>query len=149
MKQILLILVLLVFQLSGFSQKKIGYDYDLAGNRKSTIILKSATIPKDTTKVAFAVNPNEEKIEFNETLGEQEIKIYPNPTRGELKLTISNLVEGVVARLFVYNSAGALVFQKENLSTSNEINLSEQISGMYIMRIVLGDKTSEWKIIKQ
>lgn len=149
MKTTLLLIVLLVIQVVGLSQN-IKYEYDFAGNRvKRTIYLKSATIPKDTAQLAIAAGLNEEKIEFTETLGEQEIKIYPNPTRGELKVTISRLVQGETARLLVYNASGALILQKENLSTSNDINLSSQKPGMYIMRIILGPNTSEWKIVKE
>lgn len=158
MKTTLLLLALLAMHLVGLSQS-IKYEYDLAGNRNSrTIWLKSAIIPKDTTQSVsqgvavpevIAAELKEQNVEFNETLGEQEIKIYPNPTRGELKVTISSLEQGAVARLLVFNAAGALVVQKEDLSTSNEINLSTQRAGMYIMRIVLGAKTSEWKIVKE
>ena len=55
----------------------ISYSYDAAGNRiaRTTVILrKGFDTTETTTKVA-----------------ENEVKLFPNPTQGMLKMTISNL----------------------------------------------------------
>lgn len=137
MKTTILLFVLLVSQLIGLSQT-IEYQYDNAGNRKLrqvVVVPKSAKI--DTT--AFQ----------QDVLGEQIIKVYPNPTHGWLSVNINRLEPGEKAELMIYSISGAILIRKDDVSTSNRIDLNNQTAGMYIMRITLGSKVSEWKIVKE
>lgn len=136
MKTTLLLIVLLTLQLVSLSQN-IKYEYDDAGNRelRHVVVLQSATI--DTTKFE------------KDVLGEQVIKVYPNPTKGWLSVNINRLEPGEKAQIMVYSMTGAMLIRKDDVSTVNRLDLTAQRPGMYIMRLILGAKTSEWKIIKE
>lgn len=60
--------------------------------------------------------------------------VYPNPFSSEFKVEINNLYE-VPLTYSVYNSIGNLVFFKYSNKNLNEINLSEQKAGIYLLKI--------------
>lgn len=119
------------------------YSYDDSGNREKRIYIgtetKSATIGNSMVR--------NEKEPLEETLGSNSIKIYPNPTKGMLKIEIPDLQDNS-ARLMVFNNRGQLIKEIKVNSNLSTINLSSHPSGMYILKILIGQNSSEWKIIK-
>lgn len=134
-------LFLLMASLAGNAQTTYSFTYDASGNRLSRIIpLKSAHIVNQDTLA------NKQKT-FEDLIGNRPVKIYPNPTKGLLKVEIP-LTEEASATIGIFTLQGALV-KKQNVSgTFTEIDLNDQPTGMYILRISIGELSSEWKIIK-
>ena len=77
------------------------------------------------------------------------VKIYPNPTKGDLTVEIHNLPEGKAANLRLYDMSGSLILQKTEVRDTERLNISNRPDGIYILKITSGDSTTEWKIIKQ
>ena len=120
------------------------YSYDESGNREQRIYigttLKSASIENSS---AF----NEEK-PITETLNFGEIKIYPNPTKGNLIVEIPDF-ETKKIRILVFNLQGKEILNKIGSPNSrNQVNLRDLPSGIYVLKIVAGQEFSDWKIIK-
>ncbi len=138
---ILLIGVGLTMSLVSYSQT-YEYSYDNSGNRikRQVVQLKNATIAPS--------NDFDQKI-LDEKLGERTIKVYPNPTKGQLKVEISDLEQSSKIQIHVLNLSGLLVENQNVTSTLTVINLHNQPAGAYIMRIISGQSISEWKIIKE
>ncbi|MGC9352703.1 MAG: T9SS type A sorting domain-containing protein [Mariniphaga sp.] len=68
-------------------------------------------------------------------LAEQEIKIYPNPTTGKVYIELSGLANRR-ADVSVVNILGQKVLHKTYQSEGRwEIDLSNQVSGMYLLKI--------------
>jgi NMD protein affecting ribosome stability and mRNA decay len=128
---------------SGKAQTSYEFTYDDSGNRvtRAIISLKSATIPGDT----LVARQNEKALE--EQIGQRKIKIYPNPTKGQLKVEIPRTGEAP-ASLRIYSMQGALLQKMAVTDEFTELDLSSQPAGMYILRISIGEQTSEWKILK-
>ncbi|HZL11129.1 MAG TPA: T9SS type A sorting domain-containing protein [Prolixibacteraceae bacterium] len=128
----------LVFSL--YAQDVI-FHYDNAGNRIERVIeLKSAYIVKSAVV---------EQQVFEEILAEREIKIYPNPTEGQLSVSIRNpesLPEGTIT---VTDMNGRTILTKRIETELTPVDLSARPAGYYLMKIVLGTETSTWKIIKK
>ncbi len=138
-KQILLTCLLTAsFAIGAKAQSKIVYAYDNAGNRvERTIIL---------TKSAQAEDPGY----FKEELGEQIIKIYPNPTDGQFAVEIINVSDKVSGKFYLYDIKGGLLEKKEiNSERRIEFDLSDKAVGVYLLKIHLGENVSTWKIIKK
>ena len=106
-----------------------------------TIPLKNATFPKDTTEISKALIPLEDQI------GLHQIRIYPNPTIGQVRVDIANLGE-TVANLQIYSLRGSLLQQVRLYGESANIDLGSQPHGIYLLKISIGKNTSVWKIIK-
>ena len=125
------------------SQNKVTYAYDAAGNRISRIIvinpLRSFT---DTEE-------NEQPAVYSEKLSDIELKIYPNPTEGLLKVEIYNLPENQTAHIWLYNLSGNLITSFKDVSDGVSINISSQPAGTYLLKIAAGEYYTEWKIIKK
>lgn len=121
--------------------QRIKYTYDNAGNR----LTRQKEIVVQTRG---ALSDEEEPSVYEEELSETKVTIYPNPTRGMLKVDISGVEKFENARISLYDLTGKLLQQWAGISQSNEIDLSERTPGMYIMQVAYNGKISSWKIIK-
>ncbi|MDM8160145.1 T9SS type A sorting domain-containing protein [Labilibaculum sp. K2S] len=144
------LVVILLFTTIGLCQNTINFAYDAAGNRVSRTInlsnTKSGINGGDTEEFTF------EKSEdfFTEVLAEKEIKIYPNPTRGQLRVDIMGYEDlDNNSSIQVFTTGGALLYKSNTPSQTNDINLSDKPAGLYLMVITIGSEKSTWKIIKQ
>lgn len=122
--------------------QRIKYTYDNAGNR----LTRQKEIVVQTRG---ALSDEEEPSVYEEELSETKVTIYPNPTRGMLKIDISGVEMFENARISLYDLTGKLLQQWAGISQSNAIDLSERTPGMYIMQVVYNGKISSWKIIKE
>ena len=122
--------------------QRIKYTYDNAGNR----LTRQKEIVVQTRG---ALSDEEEPSVYEEELSETKVTIYPNPTRGMLKIDISGVEKFENARISLYDLTGKLLQQWAGISQSNTIDLSERTPGMYIMQVAYNGKISSWKIIKE
>ncbi|MDR1372203.1 MAG: T9SS type A sorting domain-containing protein [Dysgonamonadaceae bacterium] len=147
-----------IMQTTSETEKRlIKFAYDAAGNRISRTItllpnttLRSAKNEASTEEVEVEVEGIEEPEVHSEVINETEIRIYPNPTRGMLKVEIDNLPSGNFANILLYDLSGRLIEIKQKVEFSTEFNLVSQPAGTYIMKITAeGVEQTSWKIIKQ
>jgi hypothetical protein len=125
------------------------YSYDGSGNRvlrEKVIRLKSAQLPKDS--IALTSPESKVKDVFEEIFEKKQIAIYPNPTKGMITVEIS-LSDRDHARIALYDIKGELLFDYQNIVYITAINLSDKTSGTYVMKILINNKPTTWKIIKQ
>lgn len=71
-------------------------------------------------------------------------KVFPNPTSGIVKLHFNSSTDKSVK---VYNATGDLVSIR-NLAEDNQIDLSAQPAGIYLVQITAGQEKFEQRIIK-
>lgn len=126
------------------AQTTYEFTYDASGNRltRAVVLLKSATIPGDTLQAQKA-----EKI-LDDQIGLQKTRIYPNPTKGLLRIDFPSLSDQE-AIIRVFDPSGKLIVQKSAISSGSEVDLSAHPPGFYIMVIHIGQEKKEWKIIKE
>lgn len=74
-----------------------------------------------------------------------EIRIFPNPTSGIFRLEGKAITEG---KITVFDQVGRLI-QSQNISDSQEIDLSNQPNGIYFLKIVSNGGTQAKRIIKR
>jgi len=140
--------ILIGFQAEALSQTThyhYRFSYDSSGNREKRIfigtVLKNASIESSTTF-------NEEK-PLIDNAGFGDIKIYPNPTKGNLVVEIPDLDLKTV-RIMVFNLQGKqLVIKNISPNSRTLLNMQNLSSGMYVLKIIAEQKSSEWKIIKE
>lgn len=133
-------IVFLIMQLSAFqvnAQPPNGYKYtyDDSGNRLTRtfehIVLKSA----DTTMTET-------------TVGNFNIRIYPNPTKGQLTLNIAELGRNDKVQMFLYDFIGNELSGMDFSTAENTIDMSRHVNGTYFLRVVIGEQTETFKIVK-
>ena len=121
-------------------QMTLKYAYDASGNRtKREIILTARSTPTADAEDYFT-----------ELVAERNIRIYPNPTYGQLKVEIDN-AEGIENCIITISDmdTGKQVFINEATFPVTEIDISNQPPGVYIMLIDIDGKYTSWKIIKK
>lgn len=139
-KKLLLTLLCIVnFITQPIASQTVRYKYDLSGNinYREIIELKSTRAKSDTI-IAPAV------IEDNQL----EVKIYPNPTKGILKVEIKGYQENEVLRFRLYDISARLLMDKSTTNAINNFDLSSFSNGIYILQMERHKKASSWRIIK-
>ena len=132
----LIISILFLLPLIVSSQTIVNYTYDAAGNRIKREIVLSRSME------------NTEK-PLTETLSSKSISIYPNPTAGLLKISISGWETTDKCKFTIFSLKGALIQEIQVSSSVTEIDLSDESDGMYLLNIELNESKSAWKIIKK
>ena len=149
------ILITLFIILCHFTNAQVNYTYDASGNRESRntakLMVHAPNIINGDTLIQINEKEDYLTIEsnYNEELGEQLITIYPNPTGGAFAVGITNMPDGIKRKMLLYTMSGKELFHKEDFDELTEIDVSTQQSGTYLLKIILGDKQTTWKIVKQ
>ena len=120
---------------------KIVFGYDAAGNRISRTISfsKSTEVLNDSISLIEPVS---------EMMDEMKITIYPNPTKGQLSVEIINMPQEAAGEITIHDIEGKLMQKMKDVNTLSKFDLSNYPTGMFILNIRIGQKVSEWKIIK-
>ena len=128
-----------VFSVNAYADRVV-YSYDASGNRiqsQKQIRLRDAENGSD-----------QDTIPLRESLSSHRITIYPNPTKGQFSVEITGSAIPDNSSISIYNLQGSMIYQNDEPDILNEIDLSSQPNGIYMLRITIGSETSTWKIIK-
>jgi hypothetical protein len=146
--------ILLLFPRNSCAQT-IMYYYDAAGNRTEKVIDmgkgKSPITAEKSKKTSIETEieePVEERAISDETFPDQKIRIYPNPTKGLIRLEIPDNDETETIQIIVQDLNGRMLINRLNEALVTEIDLSLQPDGIYLLKLKKGMKISQWKIIK-
>jgi len=84
----------------------------------------------------------------NQGTGENQVKVYPNPVRNELKVDIE-LDKPVVVQIDLYNELGQNVFSRiwNGIPGINQMTVAIQNEGVYMLKILMEEKVMTKKII--
>lgn len=119
---------------------RVVYSYDASGNRiqsQKQIRLRDAENGSD-----------QDTIPLRESLSSHRITIYPNPTKGQFSVEITGSAIPDNSSISIYSLQGSVIYQNAEPDILNEIDLSSQPNGIYMLRIMIDSETSTWKIIK-
>ena len=148
-----IILLGILYCTQAWGQNKVTYGYDLSGNRISRVIQlspqRSAEAPDaEESEAASTEEPVEQEI-HSEMLKGFSVLIYPNPTKGELTVKLQGLPEEKTAILMLYSASGSLVLQRTRVRDMEHLDISNQPAGIYVLKIMSEDSSTDWKIIKR
>lgn len=144
MRRIQLMFYLVLLPVVSSAQDRIGYSYDASGNRiKREIVMQ---VPKAMAKQQNFSSDNQS---FSDMLHDHSIKIYPNPTKGALRICISELKGTDKCSLEVYTTLGVQILVKKVETDNLDIDISNQPNGVYLLRITINERATTWRIVKQ
>jgi len=114
----------------------VGYNYDSSGNitSRKVIVLKSSSPAPDSIAALHDTEVN--------------IRIYPNPTRGLLRIEIPDYKENEILSFQVYDMNGRLLLSTKTNNADNTLDISRFSNATYILQLTRDNKNSSWKIIK-
>nr|WP_321450319.1 T9SS type A sorting domain-containing protein [uncultured Carboxylicivirga sp.] len=141
----LLVLMLFGF-LINFSLKgqdyEVKYTYGASGNRIKRELKKISLNSLKSTK--------EEEQTIEEEWGDVTVSLFPNPTKGNLKVLIEGGNTESEYSYQVYNNAGTMVLNGTiDAQGEHIIPLSSFNSGLYFLILQKGEEALTYKIIKE
>jgi len=157
LNKFLVLIVLVSLNTCFLSGQTIHYDYDESGNQvKRYIILNKGNASGDDTSKKIVENSKPEEIvenskpeEFEDKLGELTIKIYPNPTLGQLFVEIKGLGSDETVDYQLFSQTGLNLEVKKKIGYQFTVDMERYPGGLYILRLMISGKTSQWKILKE
>ena len=132
-------LFLSIISISLFADRVV-YTYDASGNMTQSqrqIRLRDAGNGSDQDTVPMC-----------ETLSFHNITIYPNPTKGRFSVEITGTEIPENSSITLHNLQGGIIYSNNAPDQLNEIDLTPQPDGLYILTIKIDSETSTWKVIK-
>ena len=155
---LLLILALFLLPCIAHAQQPVemAFEHDAAGNMVRCYVVR-LTQPKANKQAAsnaiadvLADKPVSqaaapEPVEVQR--GERSVRIYPNPTRGQLRVEVQGDTQQYTYRLL--SMGGALIAQGQHDGGSPlPLDLSVQPDGAYLLQLIWPDDRCTYKIIK-
>lgn len=131
-----LLFLLLSCSLGLNAQTKIGFSYDVAGNRVKRELVLSRSQSQEA-KRSFT---------YSDMLSDHQIQIVPNANSGKVKVVA---LDGKTQfDVMVYNVSGQNVLVLKNVKGQTEVDLSNQPNGIYVLVLEIGQEKNTWKIMK-
>ena len=135
------IFIPLLFSAIVISAQSFTYAYDAAGNRTGRSFSLSASPPAPQSTEAITA--------FSDMIAEKEILIYPNPTKGIIKVEIKNYSDELQAEFNLTDLSGRTITKRKAAGNTQTFDLSRRTAGIYLLQIRINDESVVWKIIKE
>ena len=134
-------------------QNKVGYTYDLNGNRNQRLFIgyRIKVNNGDSTKLD-SLRPSPEKSESADKLAmEYGVSVYPNPTAREINVTINKagVTSNTGAVVSLIDNSGKELERKRYVGNELVFSLEGAPPGNYYLRVSLDTKeTLAYQIVK-
>ncbi len=86
---------------------------------------------------------------LNNTLTGSGLTVQPNPSNGNILLSINEQNDGIVKYIYLYNIYGQLVYQTTSSQNAINIDLSNYSAGQYLIRVQSGGNSWCKKVVKE
>ncbi|MGB4415046.1 MAG: T9SS type A sorting domain-containing protein [Paludibacter sp.] len=121
--------------------QNMSYIYDLTGNRTDRVI--------NLGQRAKQGQDNADSQTVKDVIAGHDIKIYPNPTKGQLAVEISGYSDQSFAEAGLYDVSGKLIKSQKIGSSIVTFDLGAKPLGIYLLHIKLNNELLTYKIIKE
>jgi hypothetical protein len=124
----------------------IEYSYDNAGNRVSREIVYYSELDEGLKSMKTQTPPKKDE----EIQPEELMNLYPNPANHSVNIVVSpEVLEMENKRIIIYDFQGRVIKQMIPQGLVTEMEVSDMRSGTYIVKVLYGSKSKDWKLIKQ
>lgn len=121
-----------------------GFVYDRYQFWKSKRGLKGQKVVYSTPKYCESKSINDDTV-----LDEAPIRAYPNPTKSTTTIEIDETILNDVSEIQVHNLLGELVFSTQRISSKINIDLTKEMPGIYLVKLITSESTPILKIVKE
>ncbi|MDQ6529962.1 endonuclease [Flavobacterium sp. LHD-85] len=134
-----------------FNGGTANFAIDVTLRRKSTVTSPSTTFNLSAQWDSYSqdtcnnlASKMVQTAEIEEKVATDEIAIYPNPSNGNFNIQPGNVNNPYSVEIFSFS--GQKVFEQQN-TTSPEVSVHNLPTGIYIIKIIKGEKTAFKKVI--
>ncbi len=119
------------------NETKATYEANKSGKYKVNVTYDGCTKLSDALTISILI-----PLANNEEIGEEQVKVYPNPSKGEFKIILPKTLKSADVQLFdTFGRECSLMYVGEQAQAEG---LSQ---GVYFLRVKKGDKTVTSKLI--
>jgi hypothetical protein len=128
---------------SATAAQTLQFAYDEAGNRISRTItilspdLRAGEERQDVTSLV------------EQLATDLSVKIYPNPTKGLLQVELLGIGTDETVQLVLFGLNGQVLLQTDTTSKLVSVDMLEHSTGVYVLRLTVRGRSTDYKIIKQ
>lgn len=101
-----------------------------------------------TSACSSPITINMGTVGLDEIIIANDIRMYPNPTKGILKIEITNF-ESFKIKLEILSSLGQLINIYDNINENQLIDLNDLPKGIYFLRLTTSSDQKVFKVIKE
>jgi hypothetical protein len=129
---------------------RVEYVYDDAGNRIERMVVSLVTgLKKSLVSNAQMREQIEQNIE-DDFEPSRKFNVYPNPTTQHVFVSLNEeALECEDKKILIFDSLGKQVLSNEVYDEIVQIDMSSLQNGMYILKLIYGNRSKECKIIKR
>jgi len=140
LKFYILFLLLLFICIEVAQSQRFIYEYSATGNRKQCYV-----------GFAKIVSPNlpDEQEQYTEKIDNIQFNIFPNPTKGLLKIRIDTGMKVEDLKIELYDVNARKIIEKSVVSKEIELDITSASVGNYFMKIFVNNKPYYWNIMKE
>lgn len=145
-KRTLILLLLFGGLFSSFSvcaQNIVKFTYDECGNR----IKRNLQIRKVEENGRNVENENEYVSYASDFIGTIQVCLFPNPTEGKVSVSFFDNTDTTIDAILT-SITGTIINRRRCVGNQHEFDLSSQPAGIYLLKLVFGNETHTWKIVK-
>ena len=144
-RNILFVLLSVIVCSAVHADHTVRFEYDAAGNRTLRAIVLPAASQARRGSTEFSDSTT---AVFTDTFASLTLNVYPNPTRGHLKIELQGLSEGESYGYVIASTSGEIIVQDRKAVNPSEADLSTCASGLYVLKLTYKEFTKDFKIIK-
>lgn len=126
-----------------YSQSNFTFTYDYAGNLTNRIYEVNMQASQ-----ARKSNPGKDSTNVVALSDKLKVTIFPNPTKGELKIQVSGVENNAEVDLALYNPNGQVLLRRKVQQGLSEMDLSGYVAGWYLLKVTSGTTVLNFKIVK-
>lgn len=147
-KPILIVLFLTLTFSAKVIAQSITFDYDESGNCK--LKYKTVVLARAQAKSVNEINQNSDSTKNQVSgFGERKIILYPNPTKGLIRIEFAGEPFDSKAEYRLTDLSGKLLMHGEFDYMWLNLDLSKLMIGTYMLHIHMDSKQDVWKILKE
>lgn len=141
-------ILILIFNVNPNCFSQVLFHYDENGNRDSRILIlgkANDTIQQEKDDKSYF----NQVLTLSDSLNDVKILLFPNPNSGSFSIQIDGMNKEEALYFSLYSISGGLLIENNLLTSYNEIDMSQNPSGTYVLKIRKGVTEKIWKILKK
>ena len=126
-----------------YSQSDFTFTYDASGNLTQRTYVVNMQLSQ-----ARKNNPGKDSSNVVALSDKLKVTIFPNPTKGELKIQVSGVDNNAEVDVTLYNPNGQVLLRQKVQEGLSEMDLSGYTDGWYLLKVQSGARVLNFKIVK-
>ena len=122
----------------------VSFGYDANGNRT----MRSLQFKKTEENGKSVEDESEFLAEAKDVFDTMEVGLFPNPTSGRFTVSVNRDESAAPLHIILSTQTGAVILDRTLNSEMEDIDLSGQPSGIYILRLSTSNESHVWKVVK-